>query len=227
MQFGDDVIVPCGNDDEQSVHTSKRAKTEVEAVTVTSHVSSDGAENADNDDDDAADGSCSSLENVEDASVLETTVVALAQDVFGELGPGLPERCYQKALAVALRGVGLGVQEEVCIPVCFRGETVGNIRADLLIEAVYPLLHNVSVSIALHNQISGTVHVQLLVKAKPPTKKEQIVVELKRNASRITSVHEAQAQAYASRLGTPALVVNFGPVGVQAKRVRVGFVTPR
>jgi GxxExxY protein len=63
-------------------------------------------------------------------------VIALAKDVFDELGQGITEKIYQAALAVALRERGLHVASEVPVNVEFHGEVVGVLRADLLIERV-------------------------------------------------------------------------------------------
>lgn len=57
-------------------------------------------------------------------------------DVYNELGYGFAEGVYQRAMPIALaaRGVGVGVEREVPLRVLFRGEPVGDYRADLLVE---------------------------------------------------------------------------------------------
>lgn len=54
--------------------------------------------------------------------------------VFTELGPGLSEAVYQKALALSLRMKELKVSEEVIIPVVYEEEVVGSLRADLIVN---------------------------------------------------------------------------------------------
>jgi len=125
------------------------------------------------------------------APTIESTTVALAKEVFTEIGAGLSETTYRNALALALRGAGLRVTSEVIVPITFRNENVGFIRADLLVT------------------VFGELTTDLLV------------VELKAGVSKILPAHEAQARAYAVRLGARALVVNFGLEGVYFKEVAV------
>lgn len=55
-------------------------------------------------------------------------------DVYNELGHGFLESVYQQAFVIAARDLGLQVQEQVPIPVFFRGHNIGEFRADLLVE---------------------------------------------------------------------------------------------
>lgn len=61
-------------------------------------------------------------------------IVALTQSVFDELGPGLTECLYQKALCQNLRKNGHIVESEVIINVIFDNVTVGFIRADIIVD---------------------------------------------------------------------------------------------
>ena len=54
--------------------------------------------------------------------------------VLTELGFGFLESVYCRAMAIALRQIGLRVEAEVPVPVSFRGELVGVFRADLVVE---------------------------------------------------------------------------------------------
>ena len=58
----------------------------------------------------------------------------ICKDVYAELGPGFSERVYHNAVEVALRTQGIPYETERIIPVMFRGHTIGNVRADLIIE---------------------------------------------------------------------------------------------
>ena len=53
-----------------------------------------------------------------------------------ELGPGLLETVYQICMVIELKGMGLKVQSEVSLPICYRGQRVHEegFRIDLLIE---------------------------------------------------------------------------------------------
>lgn len=56
------------------------------------------------------------------------------KDVYEDLGSGMTECIYRKALSVALRRQGFGVEEEVCVPIYFdTHHAVGSLRADLVV----------------------------------------------------------------------------------------------
>ena len=55
-------------------------------------------------------------------------------DVYNELGTGMREVVYQRALAVALQDKKLKVDREVCARVAFRGRPVGRFWPDLVVE---------------------------------------------------------------------------------------------
>lgn len=61
-------------------------------------------------------------------------ILAACFDVINELGAGFLETVYEKALLIALRDKGLSVASQVPVPVRFRGHTVGEFFADLLVE---------------------------------------------------------------------------------------------
>jgi GxxExxY protein len=58
-------------------------------------------------------------------------VIGVFFEVYNELGGGFLESVYQQALRIALMQAGLLVAVEVPVPVYFRGEVVGNFRADV------------------------------------------------------------------------------------------------
>lgn len=62
-------------------------------------------------------------------------VVECAFELHKELGPGLLESVYEVLLADALRELGLAVERQKPIPICFRGKRFDEgFRADLLVE---------------------------------------------------------------------------------------------
>jgi GxxExxY protein len=61
-------------------------------------------------------------------------IIGVCLDVFRELGAGFSETVYHKALLIALRQAGLAAQSQVPIDVTFRGESVGNFMADLVVD---------------------------------------------------------------------------------------------
>jgi GxxExxY protein len=69
-------------------------------------------------------------------SELTDLIIGVFYDVYNELGFGFLESVYQKALRMALIEKGLRVESEVATSVFFRGEKVGDFRADLVVNEV-------------------------------------------------------------------------------------------
>lgn len=61
-------------------------------------------------------------------------VIGCAFEVINELGAGFLESVYEKALIAALRHKGLSAVAQCPIRVLFRGQSVGDFYADLLVE---------------------------------------------------------------------------------------------
>lgn len=73
---------------------------------------------------------------MKDLNAISHGIIQSAIEVHKELGPGLLESVYRKCLAKALRDTGYQVEEELYLPVKFRGEVVeeNGYRIDLLVE---------------------------------------------------------------------------------------------
>ena len=56
--------------------------------------------------------------------------------VHKELGPGLLESIYHQCLIIELEEMGVHVQSEVPLPICYRGRTINpeGYRIDLIVE---------------------------------------------------------------------------------------------
>jgi GxxExxY protein len=65
---------------------------------------------------------------------LTARILKACFDVSNELGAGFLESVYEKALLIALRQHGLQAEAQVPVPVKFRGESVGDFFADILVE---------------------------------------------------------------------------------------------
>ncbi len=65
---------------------------------------------------------------------LTRKIIGVFYDVYNELGYGFLESVYEEAMAIALRQAGLGVERQVSLKVKFRGEVVGDFRADMVLE---------------------------------------------------------------------------------------------
>ena len=57
-----------------------------------------------------------------------------AQHVYKVLGPGFSEKIYHNAMEVVLRKNGVPYETERIVPIVFEGHTIGNLRADIIIN---------------------------------------------------------------------------------------------
>jgi GxxExxY protein len=69
-------------------------------------------------------------------SELTGRIIAAAQEVYRQLGPGFQEVIYQRALARELPAHNLDFSREVWIDVHYKGAKIGSKRVDFVIEAV-------------------------------------------------------------------------------------------
>jgi GxxExxY protein len=67
-------------------------------------------------------------------SELTDLIIAVFYDVYNELGFGFLESVYRNSLRLALLDKGLTVEQEVPVTVFFRGQNVGDFRADLVVN---------------------------------------------------------------------------------------------
>ena len=70
-----------------------------------------------------------------DVNALSFKLVGAAIEVHKHLGPGLLESIYQKCLAIELLERGINFQQEVEIPILYKGHLVqGHLKCDFFIE---------------------------------------------------------------------------------------------
>jgi len=62
-------------------------------------------------------------------------VIGVAIEVHRELGPGLPEEAYEKALAFEFDSQGISYSRQHCLEVPYKGIVVAKVRLDFLIES--------------------------------------------------------------------------------------------
>ena len=67
-------------------------------------------------------------------SEITEKILGVFFEVYNELGGGFLEGVYYEALRIALTQAGMRVEMEVPVPVYFRGEVVGNFRADAVVN---------------------------------------------------------------------------------------------
>jgi GxxExxY protein len=61
-------------------------------------------------------------------------IIRVFYEVYNELGHGFLESVYEKSLQIALGCAGVKALRQIEIPVTFRGQSVGEFSADLLVE---------------------------------------------------------------------------------------------
>lgn len=66
---------------------------------------------------------------------LSSRIIGAAIEVHRELGPGLLEGVYERCLVIVLLEKGLRVEQQVAVPIRFRGKELGaNLRLDLIVD---------------------------------------------------------------------------------------------
>jgi GxxExxY protein len=65
---------------------------------------------------------------------LTEKIIGVFYEVYNELGHGFLESVYAQSMAIALNEAGLKVVQQAPISVYFRGQLVGDFRADLLVN---------------------------------------------------------------------------------------------
>ena len=69
-------------------------------------------------------------------SELTEEVIGTFYEVYNELGQGFLEKVYEEAMAIALNAKGLDVEQQVAVPVWFRGAKIGSYEADIIVDGV-------------------------------------------------------------------------------------------
>jgi len=59
-------------------------------------------------------------------------ILRVYYDVYNEIGHGFLESVYANCMSLALSAASISVQREVPLPVYFRGQDVGQFKADLV-----------------------------------------------------------------------------------------------
>lgn len=75
------------------------------------------------------------MELIECSEKIIDNVLTAATAVHRELGPGLMEAVYEKALVIELLNAGLRVESQVAVPVFYQGQDLGlGFKVDVLVE---------------------------------------------------------------------------------------------
>ncbi len=83
-------------------------------------------------------------------------IIGASFDVMNELGTGFLESVYHRSFAIALSHKGFEVQSEVSMVVSFRGLSVGNFRADLVVD------NEIIVEVKAIDKIAGAHKAQVI-----------------------------------------------------------------
>lgn len=89
-------------------------------------------------------------------SELTSKIIAAAYEVYGEMGYGLRERVYQRALAQALKSRDISFERECYGKIIFQGAVIGKYFLDFLVE------NKVAVELKVRSEIYQTDIGQLL-----------------------------------------------------------------
>ena len=73
-------------------------------------------------------------DNTMDTERLIKLIINTAYEVRSHLVAGYLESVYKKALLLELEDVGLKVEDEVELPVLYKGHVIGDFRADIIVE---------------------------------------------------------------------------------------------
>ena len=65
---------------------------------------------------------------------LSGKIIGVAMDVLNELKPGLDEKLYERAMVIELRRRGHAVDAQREFPVFYRGELIGHLTPDLIVD---------------------------------------------------------------------------------------------
>jgi GxxExxY protein len=79
---------------------------------------------------------------------LTDRIIGVFYTVYNTLGYGFLEKCYEKALLVEFAAKGLQAQGQVPLAVYYRGETIGNFFADIVVENTVILELKTAIQIA-------------------------------------------------------------------------------
>ena len=66
---------------------------------------------------------------------LSGAIIGIAMEVLNELKPGLDEVLYERAIVIELRRRGHAVETQRSFPVFYRGELIGTLIPDLIVDS--------------------------------------------------------------------------------------------
>lgn len=114
---------------------------------------------------------------------LTEVIIGAAIEVHKALGPGFIESVYENALVIELERIGLSFEQQMEIPINYRGYLVGTHKLDLFVEnrIVVELktiseFHDIHFSVVRsYLKATGTKHGLLLNFAKQTLKMKRVI----------------------------------------------------
>src|SRR5947209_4623737 len=128
-------------------------------------------------------------------SELTEAIIGVFYQVYNELGFGFLESVYRNSMQIALEQKGFKVQAEVPITVFFRGQKVGDFKADLLVNDLVLLELKTAERIIpayesqLVNYLRSTIlEIGLILNFGPKPQIRRLIFENTRNGQRPTKL---------------------------------------
>src|SRR6266480_3426332 len=66
---------------------------------------------------------------------LSGAIIGIGMEVLNDLKPGLDESLYERAMVIELRRRGYAVETQRSFPVFYRGELIGTLIPDLIVDS--------------------------------------------------------------------------------------------
>jgi GxxExxY protein len=133
-------------------------------------------------------------------------ILKVFYDVYNELGGGFLESVYHSALMLALVEEGLDVASQVLVPVYFRGQTVGEFRADMIVNnqvllelKAAQLLDRVHEAQVLNYLKATTIEVALLLNFGPKPQFRRILLDNDQKRIRVNPCESVVSSLGAAR----------------------------
>jgi GxxExxY protein len=81
---------------------------------------------------------------------LSRKIIGAAMCVLNELRPGLDKKLYENALVIELQAAGLRIEQQRRFPVHYRGQLIGTLVPDLIVEDL--VIVDPKVAITFHDE---------------------------------------------------------------------------
>ncbi|MBP9887246.1 MAG: GxxExxY protein [Leptospiraceae bacterium] len=110
------------------------------------------------------------VSDLESLNEITEKIIGCAIEVHRNLGPGLLESIYEKAICYELSENNLSFKQQVEIPILYKGLSLGNYRLDLLIE------DSIIVELKAVDRIEAVFEAQLLTYLKITNKQLGLLI---------------------------------------------------